>query len=169
MATSPVGFTGGSLFANDLQQVITRAVNIASLPIQQLTNEKNKLSDQATALSSLSDQITKLQASITSLTSAETNSSIAANVSDPSVVTASASASTVPGTYVVQVLDPGTFSSSISNNGLITVTDPSKQNISSNTAFTLTVAGKDFTLPATSTLNALANNINQSGAGVRRP
>ena len=167
MGTSPVGFTGGSLFANDLQQVITRAVNIASLPIQQLNNEKSKLSDQSTALSSLSDQVTKLQASITSLTSAATNSTIAADVSDPSVVTATASASTLPGTYTVQVLDPGTFSSSISNNGLTTVTDPSKQNISSSTSFTLTVAGKNFTLPASSNLNALANNINQSGAGVQ--
>ena len=67
MGTGPVGFTGGSLFASDLQQVITRAVNIASLPIQQLTNEKSKLSDQSTALSQLSDQFTKLQASITRL------------------------------------------------------------------------------------------------------
>ena len=167
MGTTPVGFTGGSLFANDLQQVITRAVNIASLPIQQLTDEKNHLSDQATALGSLSDQVTKLQASITSLTSAATNNTIAATVSDPTVVTATATASALPGSYTVQVLDPGSFSSSISNNGLTTVTDPSKQNISSSTNFKLTVAGKDFTLPATSTLNALANNINQSGAGVQ--
>src|SRR5690349_10250981 len=99
MGTSSVGFTGGSLFANDLQQVITRAVNIASLPIQQLTNEKNKLSSQASALSQLSDQFTKLQASITSLTSAATSGSIAANVSDSSIVTATASAATLPGTY----------------------------------------------------------------------
>jgi flagellar hook-associated protein 2 len=168
MGTSPVGFTGGSLFANDLQQVITRAVNIASLPIQQLTNEKNKLSSQASALSQLSDQFTKLQASITSLTSAATSGSIAANVSDSSVVTATASASTLPGTYNVQVLDPGTFSSSISNNGLTTVTNPAVQNISASTSFTLSVGATNYPLTLSgSTLNALADSINGSGAPVQ--
>lgn len=168
MGTSPVGFTGGSLFANDLQQVITRAVNIASLPIQQLTNEKNKLSSQASALSQLSDQFTKLQASITSLTSAATSGSIAANVSDSSVVTATASASTLPGTYNVQVLDPGTFSSSISNNGLTTVTNPAVQNISASASFTLSVGATNYPLTLSgSTLNALADSINGSGAPVQ--
>ena len=168
MGTSPVGFTGGSLFANDLQQVITRAVNIASLPIQQLTNEKNQLSSRATALSQLSDQFTKLQASITSLTTAANTGSIAANVSDSSVVTASASASTLPGTYNVQVLDPGTFSSSISNNGLTTVTNPAAQNISASTSFTLSVGATNYPLTLSgSTLNALADSINGSGAPVQ--
>ena len=168
MGTTPVGFTGGSLFASDLQQVITRAVNIASLPIQQLTNERTKLSDQATALSQLSDQFTKLQTSIASLTSAVANSSISANVSDPSVVTATASASTLPGTYTVQVLDPGTFSSSLGKNGLTTVTDPSTQSVSASSTFTLSVGATNYSLtPSGSNLNALAASINQSGAPVQ--
>ena len=167
-AVGPTGFTGNSLFANDLQNSINRAISIASLPIQQLTNEQNALNGQLTELNQLSTEFTNLQSAVNSLASATSTGALAANVSDSSVVTATASASALPGTYTVQVLDPGSFASSLSSNGLTTVTDPTSQNISSSTSFTLTINSTSYTLnPSGSNLNALAASINQSGAPVQ--
>src|SRR5204863_5327533 len=53
------------------------------------------------------------------------------------------------------------FASAISADGLPTVTDPTTQNISSASSFTLTVDGVTRTItPATNTLTALASAIN---------
>jgi flagellar hook-associated protein 2 len=162
------GFTGSSLFSTALQNVISRAVAIASLPIQQLTNEQSTLNSQLTELNQVSSLFTSLQTSVSSLVSASSNNAISATVSDNSVLTATATGSALPGTYTVQVLDPGSFASALSSNGLTTVTDPTTQNISSGSSFTLTVNSTTYTLnPSGTNLNALAASINQSGAPVQ--
>jgi flagellar hook-associated protein 2 len=166
--SSTSGFTGSSLFSTALQNVVSRAVAIASLPIQQLTNQQNTLNSQLTELHQVSSQFTSLQAAIKSITSAASNNAISANVSDDSIVTATATGSALPGTYTVRVLDPGSFGSALSSNGLTAVTDPSTQDISSSTAFTLKVNNTTYTLnPTGANLNALAASINQSGAPVQ--
>ena len=43
---SSPGFQGHSQYANDLQQVLTRAVSIAALPLQQLQNQQSTLTAQ---------------------------------------------------------------------------------------------------------------------------
>jgi hypothetical protein len=48
--STPAAFLGNSAFSTDLQAVITRAVNIASLPITQLQNQLNTLTSQQTEL-----------------------------------------------------------------------------------------------------------------------
>ena len=162
------GFTGSSLFSTALQNVIANAVAIASLPIQQLTNEQTTLNSQLTELNQVSSLFTSLQTSVSSLVSASSNNAISANVSDNSVLTATAAGSALPGTYTVQVLDPGSFASALSSNGLTTVTDPTTQNISSSSSFSLTVNSTIYTLnPSGTNLNALAASINQSGAPVQ--
>jgi len=166
--SSTSGFTGGSLFSTALQNVISRAVAIASLPIQQLTTQQSTLNSQLTELNQVSSQFTSLQTAVNSLASASSNNAIAANVSDNTVLTATASGSALPGTYTVQVLDPGSFASSLSSNGLTTVTDPTTQNINSSVSFSLTVNNTTYNLtPSGANLNALAASINQSGAPVQ--
>jgi flagellar hook-associated protein 2 len=167
-SVSPTGFTGTSLFSNDLQNAISRAVAIASLPIQQLTDQQNTLNSQLSELNQLSGQFTSLQTAISSLASAASTSVASANVSDPSIVTATASPTALPGTYSVNVLDPGSFASALSNtSGLPIVSDPTTQNISSSTSFTLKVGNTSYPPITASNLNALAATINQSGAPVQ--
>ena len=65
MSTSSTsGFTGGSTFTADFQQVITRAVGIASLPMKQLQQEQLKFTDQQTELQSLGGSFQALMLSL---------------------------------------------------------------------------------------------------------
>lgn len=156
--------TGSSTFSTDLQNSVNRAIQIASLPMEQLQQDQTTISGQTSELSTLSNLFDTLQSSIQSLGSAD-GSALATSVSDSSVVQASLSGNALPGTYTVQVLDPGSSSSAISN---ASVSDPTSQDISSSTSFTLTVNGNTYTIqPAAATLNSLASAINASGAPVQ--
>lgn len=160
--------TGSSSFSNDLQNSVNRALAIASLPMQLLQADQSKISSQTSELSTLGNLFGTLQTSIQSLETAAGSNAVSASVSDPSVVQANLTGSALPGTYTVQVLDPGSSSSVISNDPSTPVTDPTSQNISSSSSFTLTVNGNAYTIqPAAGNLNALASAINTSGASVQ--
>jgi len=169
MSSSPVsGFTGISTFAPDLQTAFNRAIAIASLPIQQLTSAKSRFDGQAAELGQLGNLFTNLQSAVQSLASSGSGSNaLAAAVSDSSVLQAHLGTGALAGTYTIQVLDPGSTSIALSNAGS-TVTDPSSQNISSSSTFTLSVGGTNYNIqPSSQTLNALAQSINASGAPIQ--
>lgn len=169
MSTNPVSsFSGISTFAPDLQKAFDRAVAIASLPIQQLSSAKARFDGQAAELGQLGNLFTNLQTAIQSLASSGSGTnSLAATVSSPSVLQAHLASGALAGTYTIQVLDPGSTSSALSNAGT-TVTDPSSQSISSSSSFTLSVGGTNYTIqPSSQSLNALAQSINASGAPVQ--
>ena len=72
-----------------------------------------------------------------------------------------------PGTYTLNVINTGSPTTSVSNASLPAVSDPSATSISTSGTYTLTVNGSSFTItPTTNSLNALAQAINSSGAGV---
>ena len=64
--TSPT-FTGSSTFSSSFQQVLTRAVQIASLPMQQLQNNVNDLTNQQSALTQLEATFQSLDAALQSI------------------------------------------------------------------------------------------------------
>ena len=161
-------FTGSSSFGPDLQNALNRAISIASLPIQQMTADKQRIDDQATEVGTLSTLFTTLQTSLQTLASGSGSKVLAATVSDPTVLQASITGSPLQGSYAIQVLDPGSSSSALSNAGPTPVTDPSTQNISSSASFTLTVGSNTYTVtPASQSLNSLAAAINSAGAPVQ--
>lgn len=152
--------TGLSAYAADLQNALNRSIGLAALPLTLLQQQQSQLSSESSALSVLNTQFSVLQSTITNLNSAARNV-VTSAVSDASILSASAEAGALPGVYTVQVTDPGSFASAISADGLPTVTDPTTQNISSASSFTLTVDGVTRTItPATNTLTALASAIN---------
>jgi flagellar hook-associated protein 2 len=164
--TNPVTFNGSSTFSSSFQQVLARAVSIASLPMQEVQDTVTTLQSQESDLSSMEATFSSLQNSIQDIASASTGS-VAATSSDTSVVTATAASSTLPGSYAIQVNDIGSSTTTISNAGTPPVTDPTSSNISSSTSYTLTVNGVAQTLTLSSnTLDALATAVNNSGAGV---
>jgi flagellar hook-associated protein 2 len=166
MSTSPVtSFTGISTFSGDLNSALQRAISIASLPIQQLTNAKAQFDSQATELGKLGTLFSSLQSAMQSLASGTGSGSLSASVSDSSVLQATLNGVALPGTYTIQVLDPGSPSTALSNGGS-PVTDPSTQNISANTSFTLTVGAATYTVTGQN-LNSVAQSINASGAPVQ--
>src|SRR5215470_18223368 len=168
MSTSPSTlFSGNSRFAGDLAQQLQHAVDIASLPLNQLNSTVSRLNSQVSALQGLTSKFTDLQSAIQSLSSVAGTSALSPTVDDPSVVQASVSAGAIPGTYHIHVVTPGSPTDLISNNGLPTVTDPSTQSISGASSFTLSVNGQNTTItPTGNSLTALAQAINASGAAV---
>lgn len=167
MSTTSTNFTGSSYFSANLQSIITNAVALANLPITQLNNTVTTLNSEASDIGTLSTKLTAVQSALTALDTASSQGSLSATVSDTSILTATAASTTLPGTYTVDVLDPGSVASALSKVGSTAITDPSTQNISSSKNFSLTVNGKSFTVASSSNLNALAQNINASGAGVQ--
>src|SRR5579863_9897910 len=135
---APITFNGSSTYSSAFQQVITRAVNIASLPLQILQTSVSDLTSQQSALSTVGASFNALQDAVQALASAS-GGSATAQVSDPSSVSATASAGALPGTYTIQVDDPGSSTTTLSKKALILVTDPSSQDISASSTFTLTV------------------------------
>ena len=59
--TSNAIFTGSSQFSTDFQNSITRAVNLASMPITQLKSDVTKLQSQSDALSGIDAKFAALQ------------------------------------------------------------------------------------------------------------
>ena len=173
MSTSPVispltTLTGSSTFASDLQTAVNRALSIAALPQQLLQADQNRVSGQVTELGRLASLFGNVQSSLQSLASGASAGGLATSVSDSSVLQANLTGTALPGTYTIQVLDPGSSAAAMSIALPTPVTDPSGQSISQSSSFTLTVDGKTYTIqPPAQNLNSLANAINASGAPVQ--
>src|SRR4029079_6911471 len=88
-SNTPTSFTGNSAFSADLQQVITRAVNIASLPIAQLQGQLGILTNHKTKLQTLGSKFQSLQNALGSIDSASSANSFSASVDNQLVASAS--------------------------------------------------------------------------------
>ena len=164
MSTTPTTtptFSGQSQFAASLQQVITRAVGIASLPLDSMEATLNDITSQQSALQGLDTVFSNLQNSISSIQTALTSQSLTSTVSNPSVVSANLGSGAAAGTYSIEVDNLGSFSTALSDAGATAVSDPASQGISSSTTYTLNLNGTPTTITAaSSSLDDLASAIN---------
>jgi len=165
LAAPQTSTTGSSTFASDLQASVTRALEIASLPMQALQADQSTISGETSELSTLGGLFNSLQTSLQAISSGTGSNALQATVGDQTIVSASVTGSALPGTYTIDVLNAGSASSAMSNSATA-VADPTSQNISASTSFTLTVGTSTYTISA-SNLNALATAINSSGAPVQ--
>jgi flagellar hook-associated protein 2 len=165
MSSNSSIFTGSSRYSSDLQQVLTRAVKIASLPLNLLDNQLTTLQSRSDALNSLDGKFAAVLSAVQGISTAA--DSTKASVSDTSVLAAHSDPTALPGTYSIHVVSQGAPTSAMSLGTLPTVTDPSTQSITTAGSLTLTVGGTPFTItPSSNTLSALASAINASGANV---
>jgi flagellar hook-associated protein 2 len=165
MSDNSTIFSGTSRYSSDLQQVLSRAVAIASLPLNQLNNQLTTLQNRSAALDSLDGKFAALLTALQGVGSATVSST--ADVSDTSVLSAHSDSTALPGTYTIHVVSAGAPTKALSIGSLPAVQSPSTQSISAAASFTLTVAGTPFTVtPSSNTLSALAEAINSSGANV---
>jgi flagellar hook-associated protein 2 len=169
-STSPISvptFTGSSTFSSAFQGVLTNAVDRASEPLEEMQGDVTTLTSQQSALTSLESTFQSLGTALQSIGSASTGSP-SANVSNSNVVSASTTSSALAGTYSIEVDSLGSNSTAVSQAGSTTVTDPTTQDISSSSTFTLTVDGTSTTLtPTDNTLEGLASAIDSSSANVQ--
>ncbi|HEX4278852.1 MAG TPA: flagellar filament capping protein FliD [Bryobacteraceae bacterium] len=166
-SSAPITFNGSSTYSGAFQQVITRAVAIASLPLQGLQTAVSTLTSQQSGLTSIGASFNALQSAVQALGSA-TGGNTTAQVSDSSVLTATASAGALAGTYTIQVDDPGSSTTTLSKAGLTTVTDPASRDISASSTFTLTVNGVTQTITNSgNSLASLVSSLNNANTGVQ--
>jgi flagellar hook-associated protein 2 len=167
-STTGTYFSGESTFSASLNNVISQAVARATAPITQLQNEQSTLTSEQSEVQTLGNDFMSVQTAIDSLNSAASTSAYTATVDVPTVATATASSTALPGTYSLDVSSIGSQTNTISASGSTTVTDPTSQNISSATSFTLTVGGTNTTItPSGTSLDDLVTAINNSGANVQ--
>jgi flagellar hook-associated protein 2 len=169
--TSPVtvaapGFSGTSKFGSSLQQVLSRAVGIASLPLESLNAGLNKLNSQQSALQGLDLAFSGLQLAVSSLQNTVSTGLLSSSVSDGSIVKANVTGGASAGTYSIEVENLGSFSTALSTAGSTAVSDVTKGSISSAPSFTLSVGTRNTLItPASSSLQALADAINTQASG----
>jgi flagellar hook-associated protein 2 len=158
--------TDTSTFSTELQASVTRALEIASLPMQALQNDQSTISGESSELSTLGNLFGSLQTALQGISSGTGTGALQASVGDSSIVSATVTGSALPGTYAIDVLDPGSTSSAEST--ATGITDPTTQSLSSSSSFTLTVGTATYDItPAANNLNDLASAINSSGAPVQ--
>jgi flagellar hook-associated protein 2 len=161
-------FNGSSTYAAQLQQVITSAVANASAPIQQLESQQTSLSNQQQELQTLSKDFQSLQSAISAIESATGSGAYTASLSDTSVASSSLSAGVMPGSYTLSVSSIGSQTSTLSNDGLALVSDPSSTNIDTSSSYVLSVNGQQYSISdASGSLTGLVDAINSSGANVQ--
>ena len=94
-----------SKYSSDLQQVLSRSIAIASLPLNQLNSQLTTLQNRSTALNSLNGKFSALQTALQGVSDAAVSSS--AQVSDSSVLTAQSDSTAKPGSYAIHVVTAG--------------------------------------------------------------
>lgn len=169
VSISANAFNGTSTYASSLQQAITQAVSIASLPMELLQNDVTSLQSQSSELTTLQGKFQAINTAIQSLGTANGGAGLGASVGDSSVASATvdSTAAISAGTYQLNVISPGSSTTTLSSATLPTVSDPTATSISTSSSFTLTVGSTTTTItPASNTLNSLAQAINASNAGV---
>jgi flagellar hook-associated protein 2 len=108
MSAAPI-FTGSSSYSKDLQNVVARAVSIASLPLTQLNNDKTDLSKQSDEMTTIGQKVAAVRDAIDGIGVA-LNSSFDSNISDATVLSATTGPGAIEGNYSVLVSDAGAYS-----------------------------------------------------------
>jgi flagellar hook-associated protein 2 len=111
--TSSAIFTGSSAYSTDFQNVIDRAVAIASLPMNQLNNDKATLTNQVTELQTVDSRFAAIQTAIQNISAALDGSSFEATSSNDTVAAVSVSTGAMEGNYSIQVNDIGAYPTSL--------------------------------------------------------
>jgi flagellar hook-associated protein 2 len=160
-------FNGSSTYSASFQQVLTRAVQTASLSGELVQASINTQTAEQQALSSLLSTFAQLQGDVQNIASAA-QGSVNASVSDSSLVSATASSSAQVGTYTITVDSVGSTATAMSQAGSPPVTDPTSTSISTSSTFALDINGTKTTItPSGSSLDDLATAINKADAGVQ--
>jgi flagellar hook-associated protein 2 len=158
-------FTGSSQFSSDLQQVVQRAVAEASAPLDQMQTDLTTLQSEQTAANTLNTDFAGLQSAVSAVETALTGASAyQGTVSNSAVASVALSGTPMTGSYSLDVTGMGAYATSMSNDGLTTVSDPTSGNISDATSYTLTVGNNSYTItPSGNTLSELADALSVSG------
>jgi len=166
MSTQPLAFTGVSQFSTDFQTILSRAVKIASLPIQQLQQDQIELVTQKQLLTNLNSTVGSFGDVLKNLGSIGAEKALVASSSDSSKVSVTYTGATSPATYTISDITSIARSASATTAGYASSTSGVA---GASGSFRLTFDGKnyDFTLAADkNNLQGLRDKLNSLGAGL---
>ena len=141
-STAPVYFTGTSAYSTDFNNVVSRAVAIATLPITLLTTNQTNLTNQSTELNTLDTKFTALQSAIQQIGTALGGSAFQADLSSPNVLDVSVADGAQEGYYSMNVTSIGAYESSMSTQNWNV---PEASN-GKPTTFTLVVGNQNYSV-----------------------
>lgn len=164
MSITPLQMTGVSSMSSSLQQVLTRAVNIASLPLTQLQNSDTDTLQRKTLLASLGNAALSLGNAVTRLGGVSAGGAILASSSDETKVTVLNNGATSARSHTISNITSLAAPASATSAAFA---DVNLSPVSVNGKMRLVVDDTpyDFTL-GTNTLAGLEETINKLGAGV---
>jgi flagellar hook-associated protein 2 len=159
----PLTFTGQSTYSADFQQIIDKAVQTQSIPLAQMTDTRNSDQTALTTLQYLVTDVQQLQSAITALATSVTSSALTPTISNTSAVSVALGNNAIAGNYQLEVDSLGSATQTISTGSPQVITDPTSQDLSTASSYTLTVDGTATTItPTSNTLNGLVSAINDN-------
>lgn len=155
-SSNPTGiFTGTSAYSQDFQNVINRAVAIASLPIDLLTNQQNTLTNQSNELATINTLFANLQAAIQGIDSALGGSSFQTAYTTDNIVSTTLGNGATEGVYTIKVDNIGSYATSLSASTWPASSSGTPQ------SYNLVVGSNTYTLaPADNSVGTIVSTIN---------
>lgn len=166
-SVSPITINGISQYASDFQSILNRAVQIASIPLQQLQNTQSQVQAQIQAASALSSSVASVATALTNLGNDGSSSALVANSSDSSVVTAQATGATTGASYTISNVT--SLATAASESSLSSYANATSTPVSTTGIMQLTVGSNQYQInltDATNNLQGLESAINGLNAGV---
>ena len=167
---TPLTFTGLSPYSGDFQQIITRAVDIAQLPITQLSYEASDISNEEQLATGIQTAVGNLATTLTNLNNLGTNQSLTGSSSNTSLVQVNNSSLASPASFTISnILSLASTAAYSTTKGYA---DATKTTVSSTGTMQLKINGTtvspniDLTGSGKNNLNGLAAAINALNAGV---
>lgn len=163
---TPLQFTGVSQFSSDFQSILSRAVSIAQLPVTQLQNQMNSISQQETDLTTLGSAVSAVGSALKTIGSLGSSGSLSASSSDTSVVTATSSGANSSATSYA-ITEVTSLASAASENSNVSYSNTAAVSTTGTMRLTLGSQSYNLTLPTgKNNLAGLKDAINASGAPV---
>ncbi len=165
----PQTIVGVSQYSSDLQSILTRAVQIADIPVQQLQSQQQDAMAKKAALIALNNDITTFNQSLTALGTVASGGAITATSSDPSITVENTGATTASSWTVSDIQSIAAAASENSQNPYANSTS-TPVSVSGANHLTLVVGSQDFEIDTSASgsnnLNAVVQAINGSGLPV---
>lgn len=158
---APQTFVGVSQYSGDLQSVLTRAVQIAQLPITAMQSEDEAVVSKVASLGVLQGDVNKVATDLTSLSTLAASQALNATSSDSTTVTGTVDGNMTPTTYTVSNIT--SIAAAASETSTVSFADTNTTTVSPGGTMLLTLGNQTASInltSATNNLQGLANAIN---------
>jgi flagellar hook-associated protein 2 len=166
---------GGVVSGLDTKSIIAQLMSLEQRPLKMIQAQQTAHTSKMAAIASIKDLISSLQGAAKSLADrSKMNAKVASTdtpITTPAILTASASADAINGSFNVTVSQLATSTRVVSSGSMGTVVNANAALSSAGLRYsptngTFRINGQALTIDATTTLNSLVGAINSSGAGV---